>query len=151
MGHLVDKETTEWLHVRVVVNASLSTRRPVTSGVPQESGQILLNVFVSNTGSGTKHTLSTFADDTTLCEAMPSRGTLTCLRDGPMQTSWSSTKWSNTSYTRVTAIPGTPTGWAKKWLTAVLQRRTWGDGWWKLNVSYQCVLTAQKASPRLLQ
>lgn len=86
MDHLVDKEMTEWLRVRVVVNASLSTWRPVTSGVPQELGQMQLNIFVSNTDSRTKHTLSTLADDITLCEAMPSRETLTRLRDGPMQT-----------------------------------------------------------------
>lgn len=33
------------------------------------------------------------------------------------------------SYTWVTAIPDTPTGWAEKWLRAALQRETW---WWWL-------------------
>lgn len=89
---------TEWLLVRVVVNASLSTWRRVTSGVPQELGQIPLNISVSSSDSGTTHTLSTFADDSVPCEGMPSRGTWTCLRQGPMQTSQSSTPWNATSY-----------------------------------------------------
>lgn len=66
---------TEWLHVRFMVNAALSVRRPERSGVPQELGQVLLNIFVSNSSSQwSKHSLSTSADSTAPCEVMPSRG-----------------------------------------------------------------------------
>lgn len=74
MDHLVNKEMTEWLHVRVVVNVSLSTCRPVTSGVPQELGQILLIIFVSNTDSGTKRISARSLMTPRWGEAMPSRG-----------------------------------------------------------------------------
>jgi len=71
------------------------------SGVPQGSvlGPALFNNFVGDTGGGIEGTR--FADDTKLCgavdtlegregkgrEGMPSRGTWTGLRGGPVQTS----------------------------------------------------------------
>ena len=55
---------------------------------------------------------------------MPSRGTLTGLRGGPVRTSWSSARPRARSCTCVRAIPSTNTGWVKNgWRAAVW--RTW--------------------------
>ena len=58
-------------------------------------------------------------------KGMPSRGTLTVLRGGPMKISCSSTKPSARSCTWIRAIPNMTTGQAENGLRAVLRRRTW--------------------------
>ncbi|PKU43611.1 rna-directed dna polymerase from mobile element jockey-like [Limosa lapponica baueri] len=77
--HCFNRQTTQWIRnwlngltLKAVVNALMSKWQAAMSGAPQGSvlGLILFNVFVGDMDVGIECTLSSFANDTKLCDVV---------------------------------------------------------------------------------
>ncbi|PKU42806.1 hypothetical protein llap_6885 [Limosa lapponica baueri] len=144
MDHLKDKELarscSQCLNVQV---APSDERRSSGVGI----ALVLFNIFVGDMDSGIECTLSMMTPSCMLrstCwrKGMPSRGTWTGLRGGPVQTSLNSARPRTKSCMRVMAIPCTN----RRWTESSPEEKDLGlffDE--KLNMSWQCALTVQKA------
>ncbi|GAB0202562.1 mitochondrial enolase superfamily member 1 [Grus japonensis] len=141
---------------RLVVNGSMSKWRMVTSGIPQGLvlGPALFNIFVSNMDNRIKCSLGKFANDTKLCGVVDMlEGRDAIQRDLDRLERWAHAnrvKFSKAKYKVLHVRRGNPKHnyrLSREWIESSPEEKDLGvliDE--KLNMSRQCVLTAQKAN-----
>jgi len=160
--HRFDGWTARWIRngldghpQRVAINSLMSKWRPVTSGIPQGLvlGPLLFDIFGGDMDSGIECTFSKFADDTKLCGAV---GTLEG-RDDVQRDLDRLVRWAHVNFMKFNKAKfkvlhmrrGNPKhkysvsgewieGSPEKDLAVLVDE--------KLNITWQCVLTTQKAN-----